>query len=599
MQYADIALPVKTRDYQDTFTYRIPPALLADISIGRRVKVSFHRRELVGTIIQLRTQPPRIRGSIKEIINFADPLPLITSTTLELAKSLSRLHGASLGQMLEAMTPKPAVRVGKRFEYSSFKNHKEFSSDIFGIYEDKINRYNNYLSLIQQSLNAKKTSLVIFPDFNSLNEFQMVLNRKGIISDVIPPVSELTGHYEHWLEAITGKHQVVLGIRKAIFLPLPNLRLIIIDQVSEYGYKEEQYPYYHVASVAKQYSKLSGSHLVLGDAAPRLTEWLEERQGKLKYLKTKNHNKQITLVDTSTNKGLLPEVLKEHIESAISSKKKVIIYFNRKGEARYYHCLECENAFYCPKCDSLLGVKAQGNDSILNCTLCGYQSALPYRCDVCMSYKLGQAGMGTERLAKILGEHFPSASISVLDKNQPHYNSADIVVATNQLFFMPKTITCDVLITFQTDQQLHGTAWNTYEEAYLTLGRLLERTSHLIIKTSQPDNHVIQSFQKQDIDEFYTSEFESRKRHKYPPAFPLIQLSKRSADKIKLETEALRLYENLRSHFDEKELTTPYLLNSSKNRYTYQILIRAALSRQALLSIPPDWHIDPEPMIIS
>jgi primosomal protein N' (replication factor Y) len=421
---------------------------------------------------------------------------------------------------------------------------------------------------------------------------------------VLPATSEKSLYYQDWLETLQGQHSVIIGTRKSIFLPVPQLGLIIIDKVSEYGYKEEQYPYYHALAVAKQRSQLSTAQLIIGDATPQLDEWAQIQKKQLQTVSTGESTKpQITLIDTSAHKKLFPEVLLDHIEEVTNRGERAAIFYNRKGEGRFYRCRDCETAIYCPRCDALLNVYDEVGKTVLRCAHCGYETTPPYRCESCQSYRLGSVGLGVNSIAKILKERFPGKSIGVVSKDSDQTTDlADISVCTSQMFYLSPTAQFGLLATVHIDHILHGTSWRTNEEAYLMLARLAERTSHLIIQTSQTEHPVIQSFCKNNLDSLYQHELEQRQLHGFPPIKAVTQLIYAGIEENKVKKEAEKLHSTLLAAWPNQNnlIYAPSPLGSGKRRdkYRYQIIVKLPVTDELAKLIPTTWQIDPAPQEI-
>ncbi len=604
MQYADIAVSIKIVS-QQTFTYGIPPELLPAIAVGQRVTVPFGRQKLIGTILKLRHQPPKIKGSLKSILSLADPYPFFSERDLNYLQKLADQHGATLGQILDQAAPSPAARVTKReLREPSTKPLTPSISGVgeqFGIYAPSLQRFESYLLLIRQSIEAGRASLILFPNQKRAEEFVGYLDQAGLSALLIPPTQQLTEFYTAWCEAVSGRAPIVVGTRKSIFISMPTLRLLIIDQPSEYGYKEEQYPYYYVPEVARLRSAAEAVHLVFGDIAPQLQEWRELQTGQRKRLATApTMETEITLIDSSATKGLLPQVLLDRIEQAAADEQRIAIFYNRRGEGKFYHCLDCETAIYCPRCDSLLAVFSKDNAMVLHCGQCGYETAPPYRCPVCQNYRLGSVGLGIQSLQTRLQELFPQIKVALIDNEEHERADAQILLGTRQLINLPPTEHFAQLIVLQADQLLHSNGYRTDEEALLTLYQLKERADQFILQTAQPEHRTIRAFCQNQIDPFYAEEWRRREELGYPPAKQIIQLSYSDSDEPKATSEADQLYWLLRkeSGLTETQIIPPGPIGSGKRRdkYRVQIIIKSPLTESLKKLIPTKWHIDPQPL---
>lgn len=601
MQYADVALPVKTKTHQDAFTYMIPPALLPDVQIGCRVLVPFAGRKLIGVITGLRSQAPATKKGLQQILKYTDPIPLFPPVLLQLAQQVATEHGASLGQVLAAATPAPAPRTAQRLSLNKVNQQNTTKpSQLYALYQPIVKRWQGYRTAIERVYAQKKQSLILFPDNEHAEAFARYISARDIEVILLPAAIDKSQYYQLWLESMTGQHLVVVGTRKAVFLPLVRPGLIIVDSPSEYGYKEEQYPYYHAARVAEQRSQLEHSHLLLGDVAPTVTDWYRLQQHELKELSKTAGSTATTIIDTSTYRKLFPEVLLEKIKTVIEKSGRVAIYYNRKGEGRYYRCLECETAIYCQNCDSLLTVYAEEDKIVLRCNQCGYSTTPPYRCQICNSYKMGSVGLGVNSIAKILAQHFPDAMIGILSKDNPTYQPDNqITITTSQLLYQSPGVHFDLLATIHIDQILHGIHWRTNEEAYLTLCRLAERADQFVIQTSQPGHPVLQAYCANTIEVLYNTELAQRKQHNYPPFGAVTQLIFAGPDEEKVKKEVDRLYSELTVALPHLKVLepAPIAVGKRRGRYRYQVIVRASLTKELANMIPPGWQIDPSPNV--
>ncbi len=604
MQYADVALSVRTKTRQDVFTYAIPPALLVDLSIGQRVIVPFAGRTLTGVVTQFRLKPPKTARGIKEIKRLAEPFALIDEQTIELARAVATRYAATLGDVLASALPKPAPRTSKKMIIQFPEAKKTIAhGGIYGLYAPRRQRLQQYLWLITKLMAQGEQALVLFVSHEKAMTFQEILATQSIDSLLLPQASATSEAYSAWVNARAGQHIVVVGTRKSIFLPLVKGGAIIIDEPSEFGYKEEQFPYYHAVTVAKARAATEGLTVFLGDVAPRLVEWQEMQQKKLTVVHLpKLLAPTVTLIDTSNCRGIFSEAVIDHMRRTMQNNGRVCLFFNRKGKGRFYRCLECEVAIYCPHCDTLLHVESISNETRLVCAQCGYEISPPYRCESCQSYRLGSAGLGVESFAKIVSEHFPEAKIATLSKDGDNFvEEADIVVATAQLFSRSLTKPYDLLVVFRLDQILHGSSFDTNEQAYLLLNRLAERAKQLLLPTSEPDHQVVRAFCDANMAVFYANELAIRKNAGYPPAISFIRLMIADTDKNKANAEATKLYEQLQLTIMPDHLIPPSPIGSGKRRdkYRYQVIVKIKLTDELLKMIPSNWQVDPEPENLS
>lgn len=604
MQYADIALSVRTQSRQSVFTYQIPPALLPDIRVGQRVYVPFRGRELIGTIIGLRLKAPYVKGMIRPINGLVDPLPLFSQKSLDWLQQVATHYAATIGQVLTDAAPQPAKRTAKRLNKVEvpIEPPKVQSGQRYGLYQPIHDRYQTYLNLIERAIESKSLSQVLFPSQELAADFTKYLREQGVETVLIPSTQEITEHYTTWLKAYEPNISVIVGTRKTVFLSPPNIRLLIIDSASEYGYKEEQFPYYHVVTVAKLKAQSLGCHVVIADAAPRLQEWYERQHNQLQLLPNPSPQPEVTILDSTGQRGLLPDILIERIKETANRGGQVALFYNRKGSGRLYHCLECETAFYCPRCDNLLGVRENSEQITLFCSNCSYTMKPPYRCPVCSSYKLGSQGWGIDALANRVRELLPDLSVDTIesDKSIASANLPNILIGTRQLLYLAPSIRFDLIVALRFDHQLHGSDWLTGEQAFLTLHRLAERGKSIMIQTSEPEHPIITAFTQQKPELYYQEELKQRANSNYPPIGSLIRLTTRGPEAASTLEKATLLHRQLAVYFKDQpnRLFAPSQVGSGKRRdkHRYQIIIKSPLTTELLKLIPTDWQIDPEPL---
>lgn len=608
MQYADVAVNIKTANRQTIFSYLIPPKLLVNMVVGQRIFVPFYNRQLIGTVVALRSKPPKIKGNLKTILGLVDPIPLFNQLTLTLLSAVATDYGTSIGQMLAIASPKPAIRIANKIiESNSVENQIAYSekstknpAKLYGIYVNQASRYQAYLQLIKNALLSNKKCLIIFPTQNLAIEFADYLIKEKLPNIVIAPTAEFTNHYVTWVKACMGKENIVIGSRKSIFVSLNNLGLIIVDSPSQYGFKDEQSPYYNAVTVAKLRAKIEQANLVIGDVFPRIEEWNEAGLDQLTYIKKPSLKTKITVIDTVSQRGLISESLVRQIEPVFSKKGKIAVIYNRKSYGRAYQCIDCKTSIYCPICDLPLITAEITKPKLIVCYAGHYEIVPPNKCLMCSSENFTSVEQGIEKIAKLFSKQFPHNSVKALTKELDLSSlSPDILVATAQLLFLPKQTAYDQIITFQLDQLLHGSSWNKNEIAFLFYAQLASRTRNLIIHTAESEHPVIQSLAKGQVDNFYQDELKQRNDHHYPPNFPLIMLTFSGHDDEKLLLQAQQIYHKIiEENFIKASDIFPPIKVFNRNvrqKIKYQIFVKSKLSPRLLALLPSNCQIDTEP----
>jgi len=302
---------------------------------------------------------------------------------------------------------------------------------------------------IKDSLNAARAVIFLSPDRESaeLNckELQKVLNMKvGLLHSHKSTMDELS----EWIEIKNGKLRIVVGTRLAIFSPLANLGLIIIEEEQSSIYKQDSSPHYNAVGVAKIRAKIENIKIVLSSHLPSLETWYEAKKGKIKYIlnNTEISANNIRIIDMH-RVGFIPQRkkirlsvgLEDEINKTLKQGGRIIIFLNRRGFAVFVYCHNCGMVLRCPRCNANLILHFKNN--LLVCHRCNYKSQTPRICPSCSSGYLRYSGLGTEKLESELARLYPYINITCLDKKAGAISKdAQMIISTESILkhrFMP------------------------------------------------------------------------------------------------------------------------------------------------------------------
>jgi len=414
-------------------------------------------------------------------------------------------------------------------------------------------------------------------------------------------VAERTDLYQ---QVRTGKIRALLGTRGAIFAPMMNLGLVVIDEEHEGGYKQfEKRPYFHARDAALYLAKQSGAKILLGSATPsyemwdwasrggiplvRLTERFESRQSSSwNWLNLK------LLQEQNRYKDFLSDPLREAMETALTQKKRIILYHNRKGFAPFIQCGLCGYTTQCVQCDiSLTYYKSTDNQ---RCNYCGYQQALPKVCPGCGSSNFQMKGAGTEKWVDELQLIFPQARIARFDQqsirkrsdfqrilNEFHGGHIDILVGTQLL---SKGIDFEDVVHIaipEGDMPLKNPDFRSNERSFQQYHQLAGRagrgkeSGQIWLQTYKLDHRVFQALEESDYEGLAKEELEARETFGYPPYKRLIEIRLRHKEEQKV-VEAAMLWNNaLRKHLGDRLLgpITPHIARA-KGMYIQQFIVK-------------------------
>jgi primosomal protein N' (replication factor Y) (superfamily II helicase) len=433
-----------------------------------------------------------------------------------------------------------------------------------------------YLRLIAEVLHQGGTSLFLVPEIGLTPLLsRLVVSRFPEKVSLLHSGMSAGERFDQWNRIRAGVSKVVVGTRSAVFAPLHNLRLIIIDEEQDASYKQDESPCYHAREVAWQRVQQSNGVLVMGSATPSMeTFYRAHQKGEARYFCLPERVEarplpQITIVDMSREfqrsgkNVVISHELCDALENCMQRKEQAIVLLNRRGYSRTLLCRSCGHVFSCPDCS--ISMTYHREDNRLACHYCGREQEPPAACTNCGGIYIHYAGVGTEQLESMLKELFPKARIARLDRDVTRRRG---VLRSTLYSFAARTL--DILVGTQMLAKGHDFPDVTMvgvvaADAGLSFPdfRSAERTFHLmiqvagragrgsapgqvIIQSYHPDNYALHYAQKQDYLGFYEKEIDFRKLMGYPPFRNLIQILVSDPDAAKAMRTATAIAETLK-----------------------------------------------------
>ena len=425
-----------------------------------------------------------------------------------------------------------------------------------------------YLHLSEEYLKRGKNILMLVPEI-SLTPIMVEYFSRRFEGKIAILHSELTPSekYDEYRRIAKSEAKIVVGARSAVFAPLENIGLIIMDEEHVSSYKQDNAPYYHAREVAIMRAKHFGAKLVLGSATPSLETKARARKGVYGYAELKKRVNESPLPKTTIiNLGepkatsyaplhltrpdgenitrpnaLFSKVLFEKIQEKLSRKEQIILLINRRGYSSYVTCGKCGHIFSCPSCHGNLTYHRE--DEMLKCHRCGYVSLYPTSCPECGSSKIMRVGFGTERIVKVLNEQFPEARVARLDSDVTKVRNNltktlsafregkyDILVGTQMIAkghdFPNVTLVGVVLADIGLSLPSYRAAETTFELITQAVGRSgrADKEGEAYIQTYNPTHYAITLGASQDYEGFFAREMQSRHIYKAPPYTYQIQM---------------------------------------------------------------------------
>lgn len=463
-----------------------------------------------------------------------------------------------------------------------------------------------YMSLASEILNEGKSVIMLVPEI-SLTP-QMIERFKGRFGvNVALFHSKLSPgeRFDEWFRIKSGEARLVVGARSAIFLPLQDLGLIIIDEEHENTYKSEQNPKYKTKEVAEFLSDIKDCKYILGSATPSIESYYEALNGNLELLEIKNRVKNVPMPITeiidmreelkSSNLSLLSRKLRKEILENLKRNEQTILFLNRRGFSTFVSCRSCGYVFTCPKCDVSMTHHKNG---FLVCHYCGRTQKETKICPKCKSKYVKFFGAGTERVEVEVKKYFPHAKVLRMDVDTTRskdsyekiYNSfknqeADILIGTQMVTKGLDFKNVTLVGVLAADISLNIPDYRSGERTYQILTQVSGRAGRgdkrgrVIIQTYTPNSAIIRYATKNEYEKFFKEQIIIRKNMNYPPFSKILLINCHSKNENKLKNFMEKLGDKINNLLEEnKELEilgpVPCIIAKIKENYRWQIIIK-------------------------
>lgn len=460
---------------------------------------------------------------------------------------------------------------------------------------------NVYMEVIEKVIHDNKTALLLVPEISLTPQIIKRFTRRFDKIAVLHSGLSDGEKYDEWRKINNGEVNIVIGARSAIFAPLKNIGVIIIDEEHSLTYKQDNMPRYNAIDVAKIRSRNHNCPLILGSATPSLESFARAKKNVYQLLELKQRANQkpmpnVKIVDMNyefkkTN-SFLSDVLINTIKEKLLKKEQVILFLNRRGYANFIICKNCGNVFKCPNCDISLTYHKSSN--MLRCHYCGYATKKQVMCPSCHE-EITDYGIGTEKLEEEITKAIKEAKIVRMDidtttKKGSHKKIVEdfmnekynILLGTQMIakgLDFPKVTLVGVV---NADISLNIPDFRSSEYTFQLLNQVSGRSGRdllegeVIIQTYNPTHYAIVCSKNYDYEDFYNKEMIIRKQLMYPPYYYLIGLKVISNDYDKLKDEANKIKKYLDKNVKDIIILGPSIANPFRinNKYRLQIIIK-------------------------
>ena len=477
-----------------------------------------------------------------------------------------------------------------------------------------------YLQLIEKVLNIGKNAIVLVPEISltpqMLDRFISRFGKEEIA--ILHSKLSIGERHDEWERIREKKARIVIGARSAIFAPIENIGIIIIDEEHDSSYKSETNPRYHAKEIAKILAKENQAPLVLGSATPDMTTFYnatnEDAFGntKIKLLKlTKRANQsslpKVEIIDlkqelANGNRSMLSMELYNSIEENLKQKRQTILFLNRRGYSTFIMCRNCGYTVKCPNCN--ISMTYHSYERKLKCHYCGHEENIVTICPECHSDKIRYFGTGTQKLEQEIHKQFPTAStirmdIDTVTKKNSHEvilntfknENIDILIGTQMVVKGHHFPNVTLVGVIAADSSLNIDDYRANERTFQILTQVAGRAGRenlpgkVVIQTYNPDNFSIICAQKQNYDLFYETEIALRKQLKYPPFCDIILIGLNSYQELEIKKVSSKIYQYLEQRLNKEEFKVlrpmPCPIDKIQNRYRWRIIIKGKMTEEA------------------
>ncbi len=466
-----------------------------------------------------------------------------------------------------------------------------------------------YLQAIRKVIAGGGVAIVLIPEISltpqTINRFK---SRFGDQVAVLHSQLSAGERFDEWRRIKEGAAQIVVGARSAIFAPVKNLELIVIDEEHETTYKQENHPKYHAREAAIKRANAHQAVTLLGTATPSLESYYRTQQGDYKLLTLPDRIDdrplpEVEIIDMreelkAGNRTMVSRQLKTELEKRLEAGEQSIIFLNRRGFSTFVQCRECGYVMECEHCD--ISLTYHEREQILKCHYCNYTTKVPDVCPDCGSKYIKHFGIGTQQVEEVLSEIFPTAEVVRMDRDTTTRKGSyrkilsrfkqgeiDILVGTQMVAKGHDYPNVTLVGVITADTALNLPDFRASERTFQLLAQVAGRTGRgdkggeVVIQTYTPQHYSIQYAKEHDYQGFYNHEIVFREKSGYPPVGHLINLIVSDPEEEKTIQVAQKLGTIISSKLDtltnkEVELMGPVPASLAKlqGEYRWQLLLK-------------------------
>lgn len=642
MWYVEVLVADAAYHKDEPLTY----ASAVKLKKGSIVLVPLRNKKVPGVVVGLATKPA---FAVKEVLGSPE-IPALPAASLKLIDWLRDYYPAPLGTITQLFLPSSFATA------KTMPQEKKVSTDDIGAELPPLTKEQRtalqqiqksglhilhgetgsgktrvYLELARKQLAQGKSSIILTPEIGLTPQLAGTFER--IFGDqVILMHSGLSEsrRRDGWRRILMAERPlIIIGARSALFAPIKNIGLIVVDEAHETAYKQDQAPYYHANTVAAKLAEIHQAILVLGSATPLVRDYYVAAEKRRPIIRMTHaavsgaaQENSVEIIDLKNRDQFrksphLSTQLIQAIDERLKRSEQALLFLNRRGTARIVFCQLCGWRAACAHCD--LPLVYHGDSHLMRCHSCGYKTRALTSCPACGGSDVVFRSVGTKAIAEEAQRLFPDARIMRFDTDNKkderldaHYDrirsgEVDIIVGTQTLakgLDLPRLGLVGVVIA---DTSLYFPDFSAQERTYQLLGQVLGRVGRghrsglAIIQTYAPDSPLIHSIITRDWGEFYNKELDERRQFLFPPFCYLLKLTCKRASDPSAQAAAQRLAADIRSRYSGIVVDgpTPSFHGKAQNKFIWQLVVKAKQRRQLvsiIKQLPSGWSYDIDPL---
>ncbi|RRR78546.1 MAG: primosomal protein N', partial [Candidatus Viridilinea halotolerans] len=517
-----------------------------------------------------------------------------------------------------------------------------------------------YLRVIARALRLGRQALVLVPEIALTAQLvrRFAARFPGQLA-VLHSGLALGERYDEWRRLRSGAARVAIGSRSAVFAPLPELGLIVVDEEHELSYKHDSSPRYQARDVALQLAALTGSVTILGSATPSVESFYQAQQGHYQLLTLAERVgggsgadglprsqplplPRVRIVDMrhelqEGNRSIFSTLLQQALRTSLAQGEQTILFLNRRGAASFVLCRDCGHVIGCSACSNPMTVhyaeregQANAEESTLICHSCGARAPLPYICPQCLSRRVRSFGIGTQRVVEEVTALLPQARVVRWDRDTSSAKGAhdrmldamlqhevDILVGTQMIAKGLDLPLVGLVGVVAADTGMHLPDFRSGERAFQLLTQVAGRAgrrnagAEVIIQSYNPEHYALRAAQEHDYAAFFSQEIAFRRETGYPPFSRLVRLIYAASDASQTQRKAEQLADQIAQLIAKQGLRgwsivgpAPAFIQRSRGRWRWHLILRipvdasaAAIDTLFAAILPaPGWQIDVDPV---